>query len=593
MTDSIDRFISETEKQISEIKKQISYISFARIFFFIVFAIETYRGFGYNILFEKISSILSLLFFIILIFSLNTILKKNQFLENIIKICFEIKNQKSQSEDLFEDIDLNHAFSYDLDIFGRKSLFEKINRCQTFFGKEILISFLKYPLLSHVDIENRQNAIKELSSKLEWNIKFLAKIKFKDLNVLNISVVKKWIENDFNKFNPTYIKLVLVIGPLLNLLFLIFLLIFQLPAKLILIPILVSFTIGKIYRKQIKEIYTTIDIKSNELKKIKATLELIENESFTSINNKNLQEKLVGYNNVKASQSIKNLSQLFDAFENRNNLLMSSILNILFLWDLQYTYRIQKYIHENKKFIPDWFNVIGEFEALISFGLFAYQNPAFIYPLRNENNNVLNAKGLSHPLLSTELSISNNLHVNHTNTISIITGANMSGKSTFLRTVGVNMVLAMNGCPVCATSFTFYPVSIFTSMRTNDSLSDGSSYFNAEIKRLKLLIDKLENGEPQFIILDEILKGTNSTDKLKGSQLFLERIIKMKTFNTCLIATHDLELTKMQSDYPDNIMNYCFELHKEGNLLQPDYILNNGVTQNMNAIQLMKELNII
>ena len=169
----------------------------------------------------------------------------------------------------------------------------------------------------------------------------------------------------------------------------------------------------------------------------------------------------------------------------------------------------------------------------------------------------------------------------------------MTGKSTFLRTIGINLVLAMNGCPVCADSFKFKPISIFTSMRTSDSLSSGSSYFHAEIKRLKSLITKLENNEPQFILLDEILKGTNSEDKLKGSKLFLEKMMSLKTEIICLIATHDLDLTKMANEYPNNIKNYCFELEKINTTLKPDYLLKNGVTQKMNAISLMKEYKII
>lgn len=168
----------------------------------------------------------------------------------------------------------------------------------------------------------------------------------------------------------------------------------------------------------------------------------------------------------------------------------------------------------------------------------------------------------------------------------------MTGKSTFLRAVGINLLLAMNGCPVCAQVFNFYPISIFTSMRTSDSLADGSSYFNAEIKRLKLLIDKLENNEPQFIILDEILKGTNSLDKLKGSELFLEKIIKNPTLINCLIATHDIELTKMEISNP-NVINYCFELYNNNGTLKPDYKLSRGVTKSMNALALMRQFKII
>ena len=274
-------------------------------------------------------------------------------------------------------------------------------------------------------------------------------------------------------------------------------------------------------------------------------------------------------------------------------MIFGTLINVFFLWDLRYAHKIEKCLNENIQQIPNWFDAIGEFEALICFGLFAYQNKEFNYPLPSDESRIIDIKNLSHPFIDKNQRVNNNFFINKDNSVSIITGANMTGKSTFLRSVGINMVLAMNGCPVCAESFSFYPISIFTSMKTSDSLSDGSSYFNAEIQRLKLLVEKLENNVPQFIILDEILKGTNSVDKLKGSELFLEKIIKMKTFNTCLIATHDLDLTKMENLYPNNIINYCFELHNNDGSLEPDYKLQRGVTKSMNAIELMRKNHII
>ena len=169
----------------------------------------------------------------------------------------------------------------------------------------------------------------------------------------------------------------------------------------------------------------------------------------------------------------------------------------------------------------------------------------------------------------------------------------MTGKSTFLRTVGINLILAMMGCPVAAKKFSFIPMKIFTSMRTSDSLSDGTSYFNAEILRLRKLVENLEKGEPQFIILDEILKGTNSKDKLTGSKLFLEKLMTSKTLFSCLIATHDLDLTKIEDKFPLQIKNYCFELQNINGELETDYKLQNGVTKSMNAIYLMRKFGII
>jgi len=306
-----------------------------------------------------------------------------------------------------------------------------------------------------------------------------------------------------------------------------------------------------------------------------------------------LQKKTTSSNKIATSVLIKKLSDLIDSFDSSTVPIFGGLLDIIFLWKLQFASRIETFITDNYNELPKGFQSIAEFEALICFGLFAYKNQEFVYPVCIEQSETIKAINLSHPLLSRKVRIANNFSINQNNNVTIITGANMTGKSTFLRSIGINMVLAMNGCPVCAESFHFRPISIFTSMRTNDSLSDGSSYFNAEIKRLKLLIDKLEKNEPQFIILDEILKGTNSVDKLKGSEMFLEKIIKIKTLMNCIIATHDLELTKMESKYPNNITNFCFELDNKNGVFEPDYKLQKGVTTSMNAIELMKMNNII
>jgi DNA mismatch repair ATPase MutS len=306
-----------------------------------------------------------------------------------------------------------------------------------------------------------------------------------------------------------------------------------------------------------------------------------------------LQKKIATNSEKSASVLIKKLSKFIDSYNSGTIQIFGNILDMVFLWKLQFATKIENFIFENNAEFPKWFDAIAEFEALISLGLFAYKNKEFHYPICSETLPIISAINLSHPLIPKKERVFNDFSTIENNNVTIVTGANMTGKSTFLRSVGINMVLAMNGCPVCAESFVFSPISIFTSMSTSDSLSDGSSYFNAEIQRLKLLIEKLENNEPQFIILDEILKGTNSVDKLKGSELFLEKIIKMKTFNTCLIATHDLELTKMENSYPNNIINYCFELHNKDGSLEPDYKLQRGVTKSMNAIELMRKNHII
>lgn len=595
---NIEQLINKTEVELINVKKKIDLVSFFRLFIFGLFIVEIYRGLAKNILTEIIFGVTCFCLFLFLIFLLNDSIKRSVFLENIKKICFEIINEDAgNSENIFVNNDLNHPYSNDLDIIGNKSLYEKINRCQTNFGKDKLKFFLLNQILDRNAIIDRQNAVKELSGKLEWCVKFLANTKSINSKNTSFKNLEKWTFN-YNNFrlNKKSIRFLLIAIPAINIVLVAFAIVIKsilFSSLLFLVPILLSFIINKIYGKVINEIIFTVDNKAYELKGYVPVFSLIEQEIFISSENIFFAKKIETKSKETASILIKKLSGLIDSFDNSKIQIFGDILNIMFLWKLQFAVRIENFICNNNNELPKWFDAIAEFEALICLGLFAFQNDEFHYPTCSESLMVIDAVNLSHPLIPKKDRVYNNFSTIQNNNVTIITGANMTGKSTFLRSIGINMILAMNGCPVCAESFSFYPISIFTSMRTSDSLSDGSSYFNAEIKRLKLLVEKLENNEPQFIILDEILKGTNSVDKLKGSELFLEKIIKMKTFNTCLIATHDLDLTKMENLYPNNIINYCFELHNNDGLLEPDYKLQIGVTKSMNAIELMRKNNII
>lgn len=588
--------------KVSVLKNEINHknniISFLRLIVFFLFLIEIFRWLliKSNTI-ELFMAIILLLSFIILIFLSNKYFNEIEFYGNIKTICEDIRDEEFNKNNTINDnLNPNHPYCFDLDVFGEKSLFQKINICQTYLGKSKLELFLKNNLLEIGYILDRQKAIQELSNKIEWSINFLATAKLANKNRQIETLPPTFNNLNKAKLSTSLVRILLLIIPIINIFFLI--LFFSLQITLfsslfLLIPIFLAFVINKIYGKSINEIYSTVNFKSKGLKVYIEVFALIENEKFTSKKNISLQNRLVNNKSTTASVTIKDLVKLIDAYENKNIFIFGGILKILFLWDLLYSSKIEKYIFENKSEIPKWFEASSEFEALICFGLFAYKNSDFVYPICSEYSNIIDTINVSHPLIPKRERVCNNFSTIRNNNVTIITGANMTGKSTFLRSIGINLVLAMNGCPVCAESFSFYPISIFTSMRTKDSLSDGSSYFNAEIQRLKILIEKLENNEPQFIILDEILKGTNSVDKLKGSELFLEKIIKMKTLNTCLIATHDLDLTKMENLYPNNISNYCFELHNNDGSLEPDYKLQRGVTKSMNAIELMRKNHII
>ena len=252
--------------------------------------------------------------------------------------------------------------------------------------------------------------------------------------------------------------------------------------------------------------------------------------------------------------------------------------------------KLEKWRDSVSSSLPVWLNLLGKIDGLNSLANYAYNNPDYSFPQVVNGEPVLEADSMGHPLLKRETRISNDFSVKRRGQVFIITGANMAGKSTFLRTVAVNMVLGMIGAPVCAGEMNLSPVKLFTSMRTTDSLSQNESYFYAELKRLKALKERLEKGENIFFILDEILKGTNSTDKSLGSKLFLRRVIEYR--GTGLIATHDISLGEMETEFPVNVVNKCFEIEIDGEKISFDYLLRDGITRKMNAAALMKQMGI-
>ena len=252
--------------------------------------------------------------------------------------------------------------------------------------------------------------------------------------------------------------------------------------------------------------------------------------------------------------------------------------------------RIEGWKEQYASELPRWLTAIAHMDALCSLATFAYNHPDYSYPVIATRSFCLRAEDMGHPLMNRDKCVRNDIDIEKRPFFIIITGANMAGKSTYLRTVGINYLLACIGAPTCTRQMELYPARLITSLRTSDSLTDNESYFFAELKRLKLIIDKLQAGEELFIILDEILKGTNSTDKQKGSLALIKQFMTLQANG--IIATHDLMLGTLAEIFPTDIRNYRFEADITDNELTFSYRLREGVAQNMNACFLMKKMGI-
>ena len=577
--------------EFENLKKKYNLISFLRLLF-ILFALVSlfYYIKTQQPLFE-ITAIILVIIFIILIRFHSKLSNRIKHLEALISIneneILFLKKEKIPFENGIEFTDFSHPYSYDLDIFGENSLFQNINRTYTFIGKKILSQRL-LGILPNDEILLNQVAIKELSKDLDWRQKFAAFAKSAEDNESFYTTLLRWCS--FNSESLSRISVVLSF--VLPILLWCTLGLYFITSNTIFLSIFsFIFTVNLgflgLFTKRILLENTQSPNIDKVIKQYGLLLEIIEKKDFDSEKLKKLKQKLTTSDGT-SSAKIKQLSELFSRMDSIGNIVAAVIFNGLFLFHFHNLRAIIQWKKSNALALENWLAVIGEFEMLNSLANFTFNNPQFAFPTLNSNYEIL-FSNLSHPLLNENSRIGNDISFNP-QTFTILTGSNMSGKSTFLRSLGVNMVLAGIGAPVCANQANVHPLSVLVSMRLSDSLSDSESYFYAEIKRLKLIIDAL-NDERSFVLLDEILRGTNSDDKRNGTIEFIKNIINKNAIG--VIATHDIEVCLTTDEFPNQLTNRCFEVEISNDDLHFDYKLYNGICKNKSATFLMKKMGVI
>ncbi len=488
-----------------------------------------------------------------------------------------------------EFVDQTHDYTHDLDIFGQGSLFQYINRTATIFGKIRLADYLSNAFGYSENVVKRQEAVNELSERVEMRQKLQLIFYNEEITVSDKTEMTQWLQSESPVSNLKLLRMIAYGLPSVTLVCIMLSIagIISFPVFLIVLQLIIVF----LYGKQTIKVQSIITSKSKILNKYAQCLQMIETADFKSVFLKELQKKLISINGQSPSKAIHQLSTILKYMDSNLNLLVSVILNGLFMFNLHLLLKVEKWKKENSEKVPIWFESIATFDALSSLANFAYNQPTFTYPQPLTEDFSFNAENLGHPLIPAESRVVNNLEIEGWNQFAIITGANMSGKSTFLRTVGVNYILAMAGAPVCSTKLEFYPIQIHSSIRTSDSLARKESYFYAELKRLKQIIDELESGKKKLILLDEILKGTNSKDKQAGSFALIEQLLRYKSVG--MFATHDLALGGLAGLYPGFVNNLCFEIHISHDEMLIDFKLHKGVCKNLNATFLMKNMGIL
>lgn len=534
---------------------------------------------------------ISIAVFIFLVKYHGKILLQKKIEEGLIAInkdeiaCIDGKHEQFDGGKEFDDA--VHYYAIDLDIFGEGSLYQFLNRSATHIGERKLSEKLKSPSLEINKIKDDQQFIQAVSENLDWRQQFLAIGKVYSEKKDDKEKIISWSKLLPHFNNPIFGILVILI-PLLTALMIFLMSTGYITEKVFIMYLVIPWGIAGAYAMKVNTRHMMVSKTSETLVKYAKLLHLIETVEIDSTKFTKLKET-ISNDSQSSSISFKKLSSILNALDNRLNFVSWALLNGLFLWDILQMKRLESWQKKHADDIQNWFDVIAEIDAINSFANYSFNHPQAIIPELNKQDEDLEVKNLGHPLINANSRVNNDVSIKH-DEFKIITGANMAGKSTYLRTIGVNLVLAMCGAPICAETFSFKPVQIFTSIRTRDSLYKNESYFYAELKRLQAIIEKLKEGTRLFIILDEILKGTNSKDKHAGSEALLKQLIKFDASG--IVATHDVGLGQLESIFPDHIKNNCFEVDIVGNKLHFDYKLRTGVSQNLNATFLMREMGI-
>ncbi len=579
-------------KSLQEVKKRSRFISLTRILVFIITVVGIYVSVAYGYQNIAIFFALGFVLFVYLVRVHANLEKKRKWNETLIKINdTELKLLDGNTKEMDtgkEFLYSSHPYNEDLDIFGSRSLFQLINRSATTNGRKLLAHRLNKLITNNDILTSRQHAISELRDKPNWRQKFQAIGSIFDEQTGAQEGLLSWAKTSDVKFDTLFYRIMLIVNPLLGFGIIALINIGILTFNNFLLFLIIPLVIVGTKMGVINKVHARVSKKSELLLKYAKLFTLVTNEEFSSSVLSTIKDNISG--NKSAHNAIGELSKITKSMDYRLNILVGILLNIFFLWDIRQAIRIERWKNSNAAYMENWFSQLSNIDELQSFAGFAFNFSDSIFPDFKTGEYEIEASNVAHPFIAQNSCVGNNINFEGWKQFQIITGANMAGKSTYLRTVGINMVLSMTGSSVLADKFVITPVDIFTGIKTSDSLQDGESYFFAELKRLKELIDKLESGQHLFVILDEVLRGTNSADKQKGSMALITQLIKLNASG--MIATHDLALGSLIDEFPTNIVNKRFEVEINNNELVFDYKLKEGISQNLNATFLMKKMGI-
>lgn len=480
-----------------------------------------------------------------------------------------------------------HPYAADIDLFGKSSIYQLINRAQTEQGRALLADNLINQLPIKM-VNERQAAIQELAPLLEWRQRFQATAKRTPVTQTIQKKISSWLDQDEAVFTSHSWRFILPVYSIITIATAIGAIMDYIPAPVFSFLFLVYFITGTLLSRKVMKAYLQLSGIVQSVDTISDLVKCIEEKRFTSSLLTGLQQG-IQTNQQKAYIQIKELKDILNRFDLRLNVFVFMVLNSFLLWDVRQMRALNKWKENSKTVLPKAFTAIAEFEVVNSLATLHFNQPQWALPIF-EDYFTLQGKAIGHPLLAASKRVTSDFQLNGKGKVALITGSNMAGKSTFLRSLGVNLVLAQIGAPVCATSLSLSSMGLMSSMRIADNLAENTSTFYAELKKLESIITAVKQHQPMFVLLDEILRGTNSLDRHIGSKALIRQLIKEQA--VAIIATHDIELTNLQEEFSNAIENYHFDVQVENNELYFDYKLKHGVCHSLNASLLMKKIGI-
>jgi hypothetical protein len=488
---------------------------------------------------------------------------------------------------------LEHPYADDLDLFGKGSLYQRLSVAHTRFGEDALARFLGDPAAPEV-VARRQAAVRALAPELDLRQRFEAlsfavssgerREREKKRPVPDPARLIEWAESREGVASDPIATWGARLVPLVALAGLV-LWTRGAPPFLMLGALLAQFYLLFRASPHTARAFTACSSTEGAFRSYGPMLELVETLALDAPLLAELKARLV-QSGKTPSAAMARLERILGWFELRHNGLVYPIVNLVTLWDVHCTLALEGWRESVRAVIGDWFEVLGEVEALSSLAGLAHDEPDFSFPEVSAAGPLFVAEGLGHPLIQAERRVANDVSLPAQGTALLVTGSNMSGKSTLLRAMGVAAVLAFAGGPVCARRLKLAPLAIRTSVRVSDSLERGVSHFLAEVKKLSLVLEGSKSGEPVFFLLDEILHGTNSRERQIGARWLLGELIRRGAVGA--VSTHDEELCRLTPELMSHVTLVHFRETVESGKMTFDYKLREGPVKAGNALRVMQ-----